>query len=288
MGNPAEQTMLIVDSGATKASWVLLSRGKRLFERQTPGLNPYFLSDEAMREQFHSLASEMPPQLESLHFYSTGCGTPDQQERVGNLLRRAFATAVFVTVDTDILAAARSAAVSGTALVGILGTGSNACRVANGQVEETAGGFGFILGDEGSGAALGLALVRDWIRDQLPADLHALVSSELGLRKEEVFQSVYRDAFPSRFLAGFAPFYFKHQNHPWIVDTVSRQFHLFVRTYLLRLLLDEKSLKTCFVGSIAHFFEPLLRKVLKDYPLQQGTIAQDPMEGLISYHLENG
>lgn len=279
--------ILLVESGATKANWALLSNNECVFKEKSPGLNPYFLTDQEMTEQFSSVRKKLPKEIHQIYFYSTGCGAEDQKKRVGNLLDIVFQPLQSAFVDTDIIAAARSIGPQSSGLVGILGTGSNACLIKNGEIHSSAGGFGFILGDEGSGAALGLLLITGWLKNELPLDIQTLVNTDLHLYKAEIFQAVYKNSFPSRYLASLAPFFFKHKELPWIMDRVKEQFDWFVKRYFLTLIDENQSVKVYLIGSVAYYFSEIMKEVLLQHHLELGDIVKDPMDGLIAFHSHN-
>lgn len=279
--------ILLVESGATKANWALLSNNVCVFKEKSPGLNPYFLTDQEMTDQFISIREKLPKEIHQIYFYSTGCGAEDQKKRIGNLLDNVFQPVNSALVDTDIIAAARSIGPHSSGLVGILGTGSNACLIKNGEIDSSAGGFGFILGDEGSGAALGLLLITGWLKNELPLDIQTLVNTDLHLDKAEIFQAVYKNPFPSRYLASLAPFFFKHKELPWIMDKVKEQFDWFVKRYFLTLIEENHSVKVYLIGSVAYFFSDIMKEVLLDHHLELGDIVKDPMDGLIAFHSHN-
>jgi N-acetylglucosamine kinase-like BadF-type ATPase len=279
--------ILLVESGATKANWALLSNNICVFKEKSPGLNPYFLTDQEMTDQFISIREKLPKEIHQIYFYSTGCGAEDQKKRIGNLLDNVFQQVNSALVDTDIIAAARSIGPHSSGLVGILGTGSNACLIKNGEIDSSAGGFGFILGDEGSGAALGLLLITGWLKNELPLDIQTLVNTDLHLDKAEIFQAVYKNPFPSRYLASLAPFFFKHKELPWIMDKVKEQFDWFVKRYFLTLIEENHSVKVYLIGSVAYFFSDIMKEVLLDHHLELGDIVKDPMDGLIAFHSHN-
>jgi N-acetylglucosamine kinase-like BadF-type ATPase len=279
--------ILLVESGATKANWALLSNNECVFKERSPGLNPYFLTDQEMTEQFNSVRIKLPEEIHQIYFYSTGCGAEDQKKRMANLLDSVFKPVHSALVDTDIIAAARSIGPHNSGIVGILGTGSNACLIKNGEIYSLAGGFGFILGDEGSGAALGLLLITGWLKNELPLNIQTLVNNDLHLDKAEIFQAVYKNPFPSRYLASLAPFFFKHKELPWIKDRVKEQFDWFVKRYFLTLIDENQSVKVYLIGSVAYFFSEIMKEVLLDHHLELGDIVKDPMDGLIAFHSHN-
>lgn len=274
---------ILVDSGATKASWVAVSEGKTLHQLQTQGISPYFLSDEGIVDVLREVRRSIPEPVQELHFYSTGCKAEEQKRRMNQLLRLMFQEATQVQVETDMLAAARALAQREAGIVCILGTGSNACRYDGQQIVETAGGLGFILGDEGSGAAIGKELIRSFLNREMPEALREELNKQYHLTRDNILQSVYQLPYPNRFLSTFAPFAFEHRHEPSIKAVLDRQFSSFFRRCVL-LLEGSQDLPIHFVGSVAAYFkEEIVRNALP-FGLHLVQFQQDPMPGLIQYH----
>ncbi|HEX6347054.1 N-acetylglucosamine kinase [Umezawaea sp.] len=85
-----------------------------------------------------------------------------------------------VVSDSEAAFAAGSASPDGTVLVA--GTGSIAARIVGHRMERTSGGYGWLLGDEGSAFWMGRSAVRDTL-GQLETDepLSALAEAVLGM-----------------------------------------------------------------------------------------------------------
>lgn len=274
---------ILVDSGATKANWVAVSDGKTLHQLQTQGISPYFLSDEGIVDVLREVRLSIPEPVKELYFYSTGCKAEDQKRRMNELLRLMFQEATQVQVETDMLAAARALSQREEGIVCILGTGSNACRYDGKQIVETAGGLGFILGDEGSGAAIGKDLIRSFLNREMPEALREELNKQYHLTRDNILQSVYQLPYPNRFLATFAPFASEHRQEPSIKAVLDRQFSSFLKRCVL-LLEGSQDLPIHFVGSVAeHFKEEIVRNALP-LGLHLVQFQQDPMLGLIRYH----
>lgn len=274
---------ILVDSGATKANWAAVQHGQIIHQIQTQGISPYFLNDEGIVDILREVRSKISDPVQELHFYSTGCKAEDQRRRMHQLLRLMFQEATIVNVETDLLAAARSMAQNQPGIICILGTGSNTCRYDGNEVVETAGGLGFILGDEGSGAAIGKALIQSFLNREMPEEMREDLSNQYHLTRDNILQSVYQLPYPNRFLSTFAPFAHEHRNNPLIKSILERQFRLFFERSVL-LLEESKILPIHFVGSVASFFEEEIRYSAAQLGLNLGNIQKDPMPGLILYH----
>ncbi len=275
---------LLVDSGATKANWALSDKGKILQTAHTTGISPYFLDDAGIIALVNQARLSLPAMIpQEVFFYSTGCNALDQRQRVEALFRKMFPEARRVQVNTDLLAAARASCQSEPGVVGILGTGSNACSYDGGQVVETAGGLGFILGDEGSGAALGKELIVAYLNRELEQEIARELQEEFHLSRDNILQSVYQLPFPNRFLANFTPFLFKHRKEPALRAILERQFTLFFKRNVIPLYRKTPS-PVHFVGSVAFYFREEIEAAARLLELNVGRFEQDPMPGLARYH----
>ncbi|MFZ4427567.1 MAG: ATPase [Saprospiraceae bacterium] len=275
---------LIVDSGATKAKWALSAHGQIARLALTEGISPYFLDDAAITAIVEKLRGEIPlEQAEEVFFYSTGCSALEQQHRLARLFGFLFPHADTIEIHTDILGAARATCQRDPGVVGILGTGSNACRYADTRIEATIGGFGFILGDEGSGAAIGKDLIVAYLNRELPALLADALQETFQLTRDFILQSVYQRPFPSRFLAGFAPFVHRHRGEEAISGLLARQFSLFLQRNIVPLRADT-GLPVHFVGSVAHYFQEAVEIAAKQMAIPVGKFEKDPLPGLAQFH----
>jgi N-acetylglucosamine kinase-like BadF-type ATPase len=92
-----------------------------------------------------------------------GAGRASEQERMGMWAEsRSLATKIIVTDDAEPILAAAGDEQSSIAL--IAGTGSLCVGRTIGGLRARAGGWGYLLGDEGSGYAIGLAALRAAVR----------------------------------------------------------------------------------------------------------------------------
>jgi len=275
---------LLVDSGATKAKWALSEGGKIVQVAVTEGISPYFLDDPSILAIIAKFRQEMSSlQPEEVYFYSTGCSAKAQRMRMQGLLAQMFPEAVRVDVETDILGAARSTCLHTPGIVGILGTGSNACRYASGQIAATIGGFGFILGDEGSGAAIGKDLIVAYLNRELPAGLSGLLQEEFSLTRDNILQSVYQRPFPSRYLATFAPFVHRFRGEEAVAAILRKQFRLFLQRNISPLR-EGTGFPVHFTGSVAFHFQEEVKAAALDMLIPAGKFEKDPLPGLALFH----
>ena len=116
---------LIADSGATKCHWTLVQNNQKT-TLNTIGISPYFLSTLAMIELLEKSFAKKTnvSKIEAVYFYGTGLSNPDNVLSLKKALKAVFKNAK-LSVETDLVAAARASCQKGKGVVCILGTGSN-------------------------------------------------------------------------------------------------------------------------------------------------------------------
>ena len=157
--------ILAADSGSTKTDWALLSAGKEPVFFKSAGLNPNFADMATAPAEIRSAlpAGICPEDVSGIWFYGAGVNslTAGKMER---MLRETFPSAGEISVESDMLGAARALLGRERGFVAILGTGSNSCLYDGAEICRNVPSLGFVLGDEGSGGAMGRLLLRDCLR----------------------------------------------------------------------------------------------------------------------------
>lgn len=275
---------LVIESGGTKADWFCLqpAGADRCFA--SAGLHPLFLSDEDILKICREVAAQMDTPPSEVFFYGTGCRPASVKQRLKRLLREVFAAATLVEVETDLLAAARGLCGRHAGTACILGTGSNACFYDGTSILYTAGGLGYVLGDEGSGADLGRALLNAFLNGLLPPPLAERFQQQYQTDRDAIIQAVYQAPAPNRYLASFAPFLAATSEEDFIHRLVAGQFQLFFERYLLSSPAAYLSLPLHFTGSIAFHFQHVLREVSASYGRSIAQAPASPSKGLLAYH----
>lgn len=269
--------ILIADSGSTQCTW-LMADGDRVVRVRTQGINALLHTPAQIR----ATLSELPPcgVPDRVFFYGAGCGDgfPEATRTLTAELATRFGTER-IEAASDLLGAARALFGGREGIACILGTGSNSGHYDGRRIVRNVPPLGYVLGDEGSGAALGRALLNGIFKGLIP--LREELLGRTGLSYEEVLRRVYREPFANRFLASLAPFVRSHLECPEVRQTVAECFGEFVAHNLVHY---PEGLEVSFVGGVAAAFEPLLRDVLNHYGLDAGMIAASPAEGLLKYH----
>ena len=274
---------LIADSGSSKTEWCLISgETKRSF--LTQGLSPYFLSAEQIE---YIIENELCPKLkkaepDEVFFYGTGCSNTDNIKLVKKAINKVFAGAV-VTVNHDLMAAARALCGNEKGVACILGTGSNSCYFNGKKIIKNSPGLGYVLGDEGSGAYLGKKVVQYFLYNTFDADLMDRFKAKFNTNSSEILSAVYKKPLPNRYLASFAIFLAENRGHYMIENIIEDGFNDFFFNHIYKYR-ESWTLPIHFTGSIAFGFKDVLKEMCNTYELQLGKVLKRPMDGLIKYH----
>ncbi|CAN5734139.1 ATPase [soil metagenome] len=278
--------LLIADSGSTKTDWRFIDDNKEIFAFRSEGYNPQVRN---VQEIEASIRSEVLMQLgtrkpDEIYFYGAGCGTPEKKQMMFSVLASVFKCQLKIEVDSDLLGAARSLCGPEPGIAAILGTGSNSCSFDGKNILENRPSLGFILGDEGSGAALGKELLRKFLYDDLELQLKENFTKRFNLNRAQVLDHVYRESLPNRYLASFSKFIFQNIEHPQCIEMVIENFRAFFIHHILRYP-NAKELPLHVTGSVGFYFSNLLRRVAEEQGIRLGRVTETPIAGLLNYHI---
>lgn len=274
---------LIADSGATKAEWCLLD-GKKKKTIYTQGLSPYFLSAEQITAIINSeLKSKLKNvQPDEVHFYGTGCSNSGNVKSVKKAIAASFKGAT-ITVNTDLLGAAKALCGDDKGVACILGTGSNSCYYNGKAVAKNSPGLGYVLGDEGSGAYLGKKVVQYYLYNTFDADLMDRFNAAFNTTKTDILDAVYKKPLPNRYLASFTMFLAENRGHFMIENIIEDGINDFFFNHICKYT-ESWKLPIHFAGSVAYGFKDVIKEMCSSYELELGTIIKKPMDGLTVYH----
>jgi N-acetylglucosamine kinase-like BadF-type ATPase len=278
--------ILIADSGATKAEWCLVRQGRKqtIF---TPGISPYFLSSENIRDLVQKEVAQplKKTPIEKVFFYGTGCANAGNARSVKKALKAVF-PAADIFVDTDLMAAARALCGSEKGIACILGTGSNSCYFNGKKVAKNSPGLGYVLGDEGSGAYLGKKVIQYFLYDTFDEDLRARFDARFSTSRVEILDNVYKKPLPNRYLAGFTLFLAENRGHYMIENIIEDGLNDFFFQHLNKYN-EVWKFPVSFVGSVADGFRDVLQNLCNSYEFEMGKILKNPMQGLVEFHRIN-
>ncbi len=206
-------TLLAIDAGGTKTDLLWAQPdGRVLAHVQGEGINIASKPPSVWQEVLEALFRQVGVDRETVHVVCAGAAgytLPDRRTLFEHLLQQLLPSAR-VLVLADYAIALEGATGGNPGALVIAGTGSIACgRDREGKLMRV-GGWGYLLGDEGSGFWIG----REAIRAVLAATegwgeqtrLHRLLSDMLGSDDcGEWLSALYRTQNPQSLLAQLAP-----------------------------------------------------------------------------------
>ncbi|MBQ0049829.1 MAG: ATPase [Bacteroidales bacterium] len=285
-----KQLKLVVDSGSTKTTWMLLNEKRSTIT--SSGINPIRDNEENVTKAVarargdlerqvkeDGLAEFLPNEVTHIHYYGAGC-IPPYSTTVKRILQRLYPNAL-VTVESDMMGAAIALCGHNEGIACILGTGSNSCLFNGQSIVAQTPALGYILGDEGSGASLGKRLVGDVLKGQLPKKLQEAFLEETKLTQSEIINRVYRQPLPNLFLASLTGFLSQHIKEECIHALVVDDFRRFIARNITPY--NRPDLPVNFVGGITASFENELREALKLEQKKMGRIVVRPIYGMADY-----
>jgi glucosamine kinase len=278
---------LIAESGGTKTKWCAVSDLQETEIISTIGLNPNFVSENTIKEILleEVLPAMKNPTVEEVWFYGAGCAGIAMEKKITSAINSALPS-VSVHVFSDLAGAARGLLGKEKGYICMIGTGSNSGYYDGNNITVNVPPLGFILGDEGSGAALGKKLIADYLRGIMPQTLADEFRSIYGAQKDDIVSQVYRGVFPSRFIGGFVRFLKEHLSDSYCRNLVKKSFEEFVQRNLL-LYKTTGITKIAVTGSVAWHFRDILEEVFMANDFIITTLIPGPIEGLIRYHKLN-
>lgn len=279
---PTDTIKVIAESSSTRTEWALVQGDKIIEHAYTEGLNPFF---QTRREISHIIRLGLPPEFfkrrwSHVYYYGAGCSNPEKNKIVESSLVAQFKTPV--TVDSDLVGATRGLLVHEPGLACILGTGSNSCLYDGNQIIKHVRSGGYILGDEGSGAAMGRLFIGDLLKGFVPSDIRDSFVEKFNLNVDLLMDEVYNNPHANRNLRNYGVFLSEHLQNEYVYQLVFNEISRFFERTILQY--DYQNYAINFVGSVACQFSEVLLSVASKYGANIKKIVRASMPGLVIYH----
>lgn len=273
---------LIAETGSTRTEWALTEGRQLINSLFTDGINPFF---QTRREISRSVRLGLPEEffkkkLEQVYYYGAGCSSEEKKKIIRASLVAQFKTPV--QVESDLLAAARGLFLREAGIACILGTGSNSCFYDGATILKNVRSGGYILGDEGSGAAMGRVFMSDVLKGIAPAELTEDFFDKFRITSDDIMDLVYNRPFPNRFLATVAYFLADHQESDYACQVIRDNLQKFFARNICQYDYSNYSIR--FVGSWAHHCADYLYDVAQEFGVMIDMIEETPMKGLVEFH----
>ena len=276
---------IIADSSASRTEWVLVDGNTVVEHAFTKGLNPFF---QSRRDISHSIRLELPEAFlkkrwEHIYFYGAGCANTDKKKIVEASLVAQFKTPV--TVESDLLGAARGLLINEPGIACILGSGSNSFYYDGKQIVKNVRSLGFVLGDEGSASYIGKRFVSDCLKDIAPEQLRNSFYEYINKTPDEIMTSIYENTLPGNMLSVYSRFLMDKLEMDYVYDIVYSSINDFFTRNVAQY--NYRDLNVCFVGSNACAYSGVLNEVAKKFGINIRKILPSSVPGLVHYHATN-
>lgn len=279
--------ILIADSGSTKTAWRSIEPKAEIAQYETQGINPFYMGTDTIVELLRTeLLPDLPAtEVVEIHFYGAGCSSNERNNIVSAALKSVFSKAK-IKVYHDLLAAARAACGKQAGMAAILGTGSNSCTYNGHDIVENIPSIGFLLGDEGSGSYIGKLVTQDYFYGDMPEDVRESFERKIDHQGKAYISVIYGQRYPNRFLAQWAKWLFQQKNEAYKTKVVAKAFDAFFVNHICRYP-EHKGLTLNCVGSVAYYFQNILKATAEKYEVQLGRVIESPIAALTLYHVDD-
>jgi N-acetylglucosamine kinase-like BadF-type ATPase len=274
--------ILIAESGSTTTEWCLVDDGVMIEHFTSDGINPFF---QTRKEISHLIRLSLPSvffkaKAEVIYFYGAGCSVEEKKSIVKASLESQLKARA--QIESDLYGAARALFQQDAGIACILDTGSNSCFYDGEKIVKNVLPLGYILGDEGSGAALGKAFVADCLKKIAPEMIIRAFYEKYKVTADDIVDLVYTKPFPNRLLSEMSFFLSDHLYHSYVQELVYTNLKSFFVRNILQY--DYAGYPVRFVGTVADMYLDLILPIAKEMGIQIDMIVKNPMKGLIRFH----
>jgi N-acetylglucosamine kinase-like BadF-type ATPase len=277
-------SLLIADIGGTSSRWASLDvSGAAELPGVLPGYNPAAGDPSALQGALggNGPITSASSAVEEVVVYGAGCGSEERKALMRAALQPSW-PAARITVESDLLGAARGLYGKSAGLVLILGTGMNAGYYDGQDLHTPMPSLGYVLGDECSGADIGKQLLRDLLYGRIPEGSRKLLFPQ-AVELPGIVQAVYRHHTPQAWLASFAARLADHPNDPYTATLVGSRATALAEL-LAHFFREGGGREVRAVGSVALGFSGVLEAALAKEGMRLTAVRKDPMEGLLAFH----
>lgn len=273
---------LIIESGSTKADWMIYTSPDDAITFRSHGINPTTLPDLNVISLEEDLIKHLSL-VDTIFYYGAGINSQKAADRIENWLQNKCPNAKHIEVAEDCLAAARACFGNEEGIVAILGTGSNSSYYDGNDVTNLLPTLGYIISDEGGGTYFGKEILRAYFYNLMPEQVRRYMEANYLIDKTDILSQLYQGRESNRFLASYADLLTK-VDHEWCNRLVEKCMTLFLNLRILPFIGDGNT-PVSFVGSIAYYHENTLRKLCHEHGVNIQEIIHKPLDRLLEYHL---
>jgi N-acetylglucosamine kinase-like BadF-type ATPase len=275
----------VVYSGSNHADWRLADKNRTIASFKTSAINPYFNDEKHIIQLLNKNINLIhhAEEIKRIYFFGAGSSSDELKTPVYNALS-AFFKFGRITVEHDITGAAIACCKNAPGIISICGSGSNAAWYDGKKVKPNNYGLGYILADEGSGNWLGRQLIKGFMSETLPEDIHKKFVHRYDVERKTLLEKIYRQKQPALYLSSFTEFFIDNKENSFIKNLIKNGFDKLINTYLLPLHVQHPDALLYFAGSVSANFQNLLHEAAADANLKIANIINEPINNLLTYY----
>lgn len=256
-----------LDGGGTKTKGVLLQEtGEILARTAGEASNIQAIGPEKLSKVLHLLVNNLiekahikPDQIDHLYAGLAGAGRQADRDAIGEIIERLHLAKRY-TIDTDAAAALSGAFAGGAGIIVISGTGAICFgKSADGAIYRC-GGWGYLLGDEGSGYYIGqqavIAALKDWDGRGPKTELRPAIENRYDIASiDMIISQIYSGKIDRVEIASLAPVVFEKfdagdECARQIISTAGKELGVLISATARRMSLQGEKVTVALIGSI--------------------------------------
>ena len=260
------RTVIGLDGGGTKTVGVLVDgQGHLLARAVADSSNFQVVGGETLGRVISDLVNHLLKQAGQAHplghLYAglAGAGRPADRQTILAVLE-SKKLAEKITIDTDASAALAGAFAGGPGIIVISGTGAICFGKDSQGALYRCGGWGYLLGDEGSGYYIGqqalIAALKDWDGRGPKTGLRPAIEEKYGIGSIDLLiSSIYGGRIDRTEIAGLAPLVFDQREEgdvaaQNIITSAGEEIGKIIAAVAQRMALAGRSVRVALIGSV--------------------------------------
>ena len=270
---------IIADVGGSRGRWVIVDK-TIINIIETNGFNPYTHKISSFYKILEILKSSVKSfEINKIIYYGAGINSLETRNIIEKSIKNYFKKTQ-ISVFSDLLGSCRALSKGKGGVVSILGTGSNSCYFDGNEINMQINSLGYLLGDEGSGYALGRSFLKKYLRSELSDNIMKSFENEYKISKNN-FKIIYKKN-SNRWISKLSEFINKNKYDKILNDIIINHFKYYFEEIICKY--DSKNLYLS--GSVAYYFRNEISKVSDLYQIKIIRVLKDPINHLVDFHVE--
>ncbi len=268
-----------IDGGGTKTVAVIADRnGKVIAQTRVGSTNPNSCSkqelEKTFRELFHTLEVQVPTSFQKItNLFAGIAGTGNEANKIflKDMIKQFVPAHTLIHVEPDTINALYSGTYGNPGIVQISGTGSITYGINKNQKHDRVGGWGYLLGDEGSGYDIGRQGIMAVLKAYDGRGPNTIMSQRMFTyfnkdNGHDFIQKIYSSPSPKNEIAALSKIViqsFKQQDPEAdrIIGSVIQEITHSIKTLYKKLFSEHDKVKVVLCGGI--FSEKAIAELVK-------------------------